>query len=209
MHEHKDSWKSRTVFEKQLELNIKELQGPMLSHWKAFLSFIKFIIEDGKTIKSLLDVGCGCGTFSRLLYTYFPDIEYTGIDYAAEAIEVAARQWPFAKFKQGDYQDLSAASISEFDVINACSLHNVLPNGDAAVEYLLSLNPKFLILGKVLITDRESYYETYQAYNEITTYKFFINYSWLRDQFLSNGYDVVEIKDDAIVSNFLLRKKDV
>ena len=154
-------------------------------------------------------MGCGCGTFSRLLYSYFPTIEYTGIDYAMEAVEVAARQWPFAKFKQGAYQELSTASINEFDVINACSLHNVLPDGDTAVEFLLNLKPKILILGKVLTTDRESYYETYQAYGEIMTYKFFINYSWLQNHFLSHGYDVIEIKDDAIISNFLLRKKGV
>jgi predicted TPR repeat methyltransferase len=209
MENYKDSWKNKTVFEKQLELNIRELRGPIPSHWRVFLSFIKIIIEDGKTIKNILDIGCGCGTFSKLLYNNFPSIKYTGMDYAAEAVEIATRQWPFATFKQGDYQELTSTTLSEFDVVNACGLHNVLPDGDSAVEFLLDLNPKILILGKLSVTNRESYYETYQAYNEITTYKFFHNYSWLQNQFLSHGYDKIEMSHDINMTHFLLRKKEV
>jgi len=212
MENFKDSWKNKTVFEEQLELNLKELDarhGPP-SHWQALLDFLEiiqklFISEKKSDIGSLLDIGCGCGAVSKLIHAYYPEIKYTGMDYAPEAIEIAKENWPFAEFIEKDYRDLTKKEVDKYDVIYACSLHNVLQNGDEAIDYLLSLKPKFLILGKILTTHTESYYETYKAYNLITTYKFFHNYQKLLNKMYSYGR-YLERRYGLIVCHYLLER---
>ena len=127
------------------------------------------------------------------------------MDYAPEAIEIAKENWPFAEFIEKDYRDLTKKDTDKYDVVYACSLHNVLQNGDEAIDYLLSLKPKFLILGKILTTHTESYYETYKAYNLITTYKFFHNYQKLLNKMYSYGR-YLERRYGLIVCHYLLER---
>ena len=210
--EHLNSWKNKKVFEEQLELNLKELKGEPPSHWQALLYFVGIIqtsmVASGTVPRTLLDIGCGCGAISKLLRSMYPEIQYTGMDYAPEAIEIASKQWPFANFIEKNYKDITKEEIDQYDIVYACSLHNVLPDGDAAIDTLLSLKPKFLILGKILTTHDESYYETYKAYNLITTYKYFHNYQKLHDKLFYWGR-CIEKQDGMFVYHYLLGREDV
>ncbi len=207
-----NSWKNKTVFEEQLELNLKELNREPPSHWQALLDFIATIKTAtmqhalAGTPRKLLDIGCGCGAIAKLLHSYYPEIEYTGMDYASEAISLATAQWPFARFLERDYKDITKEEIAQYDIVYACSLHNVLPDGDAAIDALLALKPKYLILGKLLTTHDESYYETYQAYNLITTYKYFHNYQKLHDKLFNYG-NCIERRDGMYVYHYLLESE--
>lgn len=212
-----NSWKNKTVFQEQLKLNLKELDARHApSHWRALLDFFEIIqkVFIPKTTKwpfnpiKFLDIGCGCGAVSKLIHEYYPEIKYTGMDYASEAIEIATKNWPFADFIEKDYRDLTKEEIDKYDVVHACSLHNVLQNGDEAIDFTLSLKPRLLILGKILTTHTESYYETYKAYNLITTYKFFHNYQKLRKKICKYG-SYVEKQEGLDVYHYLLERKDV
>jgi SAM-dependent methyltransferase len=204
MENFENNWKNKTVFKKQLELNLKELQEPYPNHWVDFLSFLDEISKD-VPIKYILDIGCGCGVFSELLQRYAPSIQYTGIDYSREAIEIAAAQWRQANFVEMDYKLLVPESVSMYDIVNVYSLTNVLQDGDAAIDFLLSLNPKNMILGKILLTTNSSYFDTYMAYDEIMTYRFFHNYENLVKKFQDHGYSFIEKIASTNCSNFLLR----
>lgn len=202
MENFKDSWKNRIVFEKQLELNTKELYVDMPDHWKIFLSFIKRI----KPL-TLLDVGCGCGAFAELLKIHHPLINYTGMDYAEEAIKLASREWEHAKFIQKNYTDLTKDDVKDFDVVSSCALHQILSNGDEAIKHFLSLEAKTLIFMKLDVTNKPSYYNVYKAYNEINTYEYFHNYGNLLEMFRDYGYSAEEVKQTNRTSHFLLRKQ--
>jgi len=78
-----NSWKNSNVFQSQLSLNLKELSSENMypPHWLSFLGIVNTFQP-----KTMLDVGCGCGVYYELCKKHF-DIEYTGIDYAKEAIE--------------------------------------------------------------------------------------------------------------------------
>jgi trans-aconitate methyltransferase len=214
MDNFENSWKDKTVFEEQLELNLKELNGDPPSHWETLLDFIGTIQEDMLrrqkqcSIENFLDLGCGCGALAKVIQIDWPTIKYTGMDYAPEAIEIASKQWPFATFIEKNYKDLTPEEINRYDVVNACSLHNVLPNGDEALDFLLSLNPKYLILGKMLTTHDKSHFETYRAYNRITTYKYFHNYEELHKKLFKYG-GCIEKRDGVYVYHYLLRSLDV
>jgi len=202
MENFKNSWKNKIVFEKQLKLNTIELHVNMPEHWKIFLTFIDKIKPS-----TLLDVGCGCGAFAELLNIYHSYIEYTGMDYADEAIKLASEQWEYAQFIQKNYTDLTKDDVKDFDVISSCGLHQILPNGDEAIEHFLSLEAKILIFLKLNITDKDSHFNVYKAYDEINTYEYFHNYKNLCKMFTNYGYDFEEINQTHQTSHFLLRKK--
>lgn len=200
-----NSWKNKKVFEKQLSLNLKELSGTYPSHWNAFLVFIGYL--EKTPAKRIIDVGCGCGSYSELCRRHAPWLRYTGIDYAQEAVDVASKQWFNATFFQKDYKDLTRSDFEQIDILHACSLHNVLPDGDTCMEFLLSLRPKYAIFGKIYTTIDKSHYTVYKAYDEINAYLFKHNGYWLRDLFKNNGYIIKEIKDGE-ASNFFLTRND-
>ena len=170
--EHINSWKNIGVFEKQLDLNLKELanQSTYPPHWGAFIFFIKKINP-----KTILDIGCGCGSYYELCKKEFKDIIYTGADYSKEAIELSIKKWDYTGFIQKDYLSLTKEFISDFDVIHLGGVLDVLPNGDEALEFILSLEAKNIIIGRIRLVNEPSHYKTYTAYDEITTYSYHHN----------------------------------
>jgi len=205
MDDYKDSWKNEEVFKKQLALNTQELHT-MPDHWKIFLSMLGRIKED-QDISTLLDVGCGCGAFAELIKMYYPSISYTGMDYAEEAIKLASREWPHAQFIQKNYTELTKEDVKDYDIVSSCGLHQMLPDGDKAMEHFLKLDANILIFLKLNLTDNANYFSVYEAYNEIHTYKFFHNHKDLLEMFKKYGYYSEEIKQAHYTSHFLLRKQ--
>lgn len=194
-----NSWKNEIVFQKQLNLNLQELSSKTLypSHWNAFISFIKYINPI-----TILDVGCGCGAFYKLCSVEFNNLTYTGVDYSEEAIELAKKYWGYTGFFVKDYLSLTKEYVSNFDVLHLGALLDVLPNGDEALDFLLTLSSKNVLIGRVKLTENPSYYETYTAYGEITTYAYYHNRQNFLDTCNKHGYNVFNIEN-----NFYLKKK--
>ncbi len=205
MSEHKDSWKNESVFNDQLELNKKELHR-IPEHWQIFLSMIGRL-KDQQPIDTFLDVGCGCGAFAELLKMYYPSIAYTGMDYSEEAVKLASREWGHAQFIQKDYTELTKEDVKNYDIVSSCGLHQILQNGDEAIEDFLKLDAKILIFLKLDLTDKGSYFRVYKAYDKIDTYEYFHNHENLLGMFKKYGYDYEELKQTQSTSHFLLRKK--
>ena len=173
------------------ELNIKELNDNYPTHWFDFIQFLKIFKPN-----SMLDVGCGCGAFSELCNKEFPGLEYVGMDYAEEAIEIAKEQWKHGSFIVKDYKELDKEFISKFDLIHMGALLDVLPDGDEALEYILSLSPKQVLIGRMRITEDGSHNSKYLAYDKITTYAFNHN----RENFINickkYGYDIMNLNNN-------------
>lgn len=158
---HTDSWKSLIVFEKQLELNKYELAGHYPAHWYSFLD----CLSDISPIKSMLDVGCGCGALYQLCQIHFPAMQYIGLDYSQEGIQIAKIAWPNGIFYCWDYKDLSKQQVANFELVHLGGLLDGLPNGDEALAFILGLNIPKLLIGRVAFTDEESFAYTSIAYN--------------------------------------------
>ncbi len=56
----------------------------------------------GQAPGPVLDIGCGPGQFAEFLLGRRPEIDYTGLDFSAVAVEQASRRCPGARFIQGD-----------------------------------------------------------------------------------------------------------
>lgn len=166
-------WKeaSAEAFQQQFARNLRELNDPP-THWRFFLEELARI----KNAKRVVDIGCGVGSFSKLLRMWHGGIEYIGYDYSESAIKTATSMWSqFGRFEEKDYHDLSSSDIQEGDIIVANALCDVLPDGDECFEHILSLGPSNVIFLRIRVTDKESYYEEYEAYGEIDTYAFYHN----------------------------------
>jgi len=205
MDDFKNAWKKKSVFDKQLLLNKKELDNSYPEHWQFFLSAIEQL-NLNNTPTTLRDIGCGCGAYSELISRHHPYICYIGYDYSEEAIHLARQTWPKASFETLDYKEFTPLNFENGEIMHASGLHNILPNGDECMDFLLSLNPKCAIFERLLLTDKQSYCETYLAYDEITTYYFFHNRDSLFNMFKKYQYEITETSPVGSSINVLLRK---
>lgn len=166
---HIDSWMSTDVFMQQLESNISNLNSNKYpQHWFDFINILDYISKEKSNLR-LLDVGCGAGYYYEICKRHFPKIYYFGIDFSEYAIDIARKYWSENNFDVLGYQSLHQDYISKFDVMHAGALLDVLPNGDDALDFLLSLGSHFVIIGRVDFVSEPSYSYDYDAYGKVFT----------------------------------------
>ena len=71
--------------------------------------------------------------------------------------------------------ELDTEYISKFDLLHIGALLDVLPNGDEALDHLLSLSANRVLIGRMKTTTENSYYNEYVAYDEISTCEYYHN----------------------------------
>jgi trans-aconitate methyltransferase len=192
-----ETWKYSNVFEKQLAFNLKELDGSYPPHW---IALVKLLKEHNP--ESMLDVGCGCGAIYELCKREIPELKYHGLDYAERAISLAKKTWCESCFYVKDCLSLTYEDISDYELIHMSALLDVLPNGDEVLEHVLSLSPKSVLIARMKLTNKESYYDTYTAYDEITTCAYYHNKNNFVNLCEKYGYSI-----SSIENNFYLKKK--
>lgn len=180
-----DSWKNKEVFKNQLELNQQQLNDQYPVHWNHFIDILLHL----KT-SNLLDIGCGVGAMSELCSKRLPHVSYTGVDYSQEAIDIAQEHWPSHTWHVKDYNQITPDFVKGYDTIHAGAFLDVLPNGDEVLRLLLGLDVKNVFIGRAKITEKPSYFETYTAYNKITTYAYHHNINNLKNLAEANGYSL-------------------
>ena len=187
-----NSWKNSEVFNKQLDFNLKELESRETypEHWNISLSILNQVKPS-----SILDVGCGCGSFFKVCKDNIPEIEYFGCDYSSDAITLAKETWETDNFFVKDALELQNDDVIKYDMIYASALMDVSPRGDGIMDHILSLGADSVLLSRVKTTNKHSYYETYTAYDEIETCAFYHNIDNLIDMFVSNKYSYTIISD--------------
>lgn len=183
---HVENWKKESVSSKQLELNLRELQSEANypDHWRFFLNFLR-----QHNYKKILDVGCGVGAYAKLLKDNGLNVEYTGIDYSDNAINIAKKQWGFGNFKCLDYRNLDNEFLCEFDLVHLGAFLDVLPNANEALEFILKQKPKSVFISRIEITKKPSHFTVYNAYDTIKTYSYKHNQKDLVLMFERLGYD--------------------
>ena len=192
-----DSWKNQDIFQYQLLLNLQEFNN-YPKHWKDFLYLFSLCKEN---IGDILDIGCGCGAYYELCKREIPNVVYTGIDYSDEAINTAINYWKYKEFYVKDFWKLTTDYIQSFDLIHCGALFDIFPNGDEAIKQLLSLKPHKLIIGRIKITPKHSYYTEYLAYGIVPTYAYYHNIDTLNDLFTYYNYSII-FKNNSILLEY-------
>lgn len=192
----KESWKNKSVFQRQLDLNLRQLDGGFSypPHWRQMLQVLGTLRP-----KSIHELGCGVGAASQVIKTHIPSIEYSGSDYSEDAIDIAKKQWGSPdKFSVLDIRDMTEDFVQKYDCLLEGAVLDVIPDADDVLKFLLSLKPKNLYLQRMKFTDKPSYYEEYEAYGEITTCQYYHNIDNIFNMSEARDYDIVPIKSKPL-----------
>lgn len=195
------NWDDAEVFQNQLALNIKELSSEESypQHWHHFLYFIQEVRP-----QSILDLGCGCGAYYELCKRHFPDLKYTGADFSQKAVDLAKKTWNYGGFIVKNLFELTGEDVRRYDVIHLGALLDVLENGDEGLRHLLSLSPKSVIIGRMELTDKESFSVNYKAYDKIDTVQFHHNVETVLSTAKTHNYSV-----NKLGKTILFQKHDI
>jgi SAM-dependent methyltransferase len=106
-------------------------------------AIIGFIRQD---IKTVIDIGCGDGTYTHHLQSHFSDISVTGIDPAKEAIELAKQKFPEVDYQVGDLLDPATFPKNKFDLGIVRGVIHHLPDAARGIANATLLSDKVLII---------------------------------------------------------------
>lgn len=97
-------------------------------------------------VRSVLDLGCGDGTYTAELKQSFPAVRFTGIDAAEAAIKAARVRFPAVDFQVADATRFETFPRDHFDLAIARGVLHHLPDPEAAVANLLRSADEVLII---------------------------------------------------------------
>lgn len=93
---------------------------------------------------SVLDIGCGQGSFLKELYSEFPHINIVGTDISSKAIEMAQAKVPNGRFQ---LLDLSKERLDEtFDLVICSEVLEHILDDQTAIQNLVGMTKKFLVV---------------------------------------------------------------
>lgn len=155
---------------------------------------------EGRTVSSALDVGCGPGNSSAVIKSVFPDADILGIDFSADMIERAKKDYTDITFEQWDADVFTEKSGQKFDLIfsNAClqwlpdqfktitNLYKLLnENGVMAIQIPCNFDePIYHLIHKVVTGEKwKTVIKTQRNYVMGTVEEYFNVISALSDEF--------------------------
>ena len=83
---------------------------------------------------TLIDIGCGDGTYTHALKEARPDLACTGFDPAEAAIEAARKRFPDVEYVVGDMLDPATFPTRRFDIGVVRGVIHHLPDAAAGIE---------------------------------------------------------------------------
>lgn len=227
-------WKdTKSGFEQQLELNLREYNGGAYPpHWVNLLFFLDDLINNReKTIDGILDFGCGVGIISQLILDNYPSLKYVGVDSARYAIELGIKNFSnidkhlsvvlpinlnrikcwlpvnYPLFFDEDYKVFLQVIRPNF-LILVNALCDVLEDGDQCVRGILEVKPDYAIFLRMKVVDSPSYYLKEVVYGEVETPVFYHNKKNLLEIFKDFGYNysIRKYCEDGSILDIMVEK---
>lgn len=97
-------------------------------------------------VKTVIDIGCGDGTYTAELKQRLPNIEFTGFDPANVAIDIAKGKYTNCSFLVGNVLDPSTFPAKKYDVAIIRGVIHHLPTQSEAVKNAALLSNRVLII---------------------------------------------------------------
>lgn len=202
----------KKYFERQLELNKKELSGeePAPPHWKHLINDIISLARDDENIDTIRDLGCGTGAVYKVVTDHFDDGHYYGYDKSEYAIELAKKQWSEDNFFVFNADEIDENFIKgDNEILYMSALLDVLPNANDYLKKIVSLGFKYILIHRVkIITDQPSFAEEYMAFDVMPSYRFSHNLDELIEIVDEKYYYEVYKNDWGNYCNIKLIRKD-
>ena len=96
--------------------------------------------------KTVLDLGCGDGTYTADLKKAFPTVRFVGIDAAQVAIEGASRKYTDIEFRVADALKYETFPQERFDLAIARGVLHHLPDAPTALRNLMRCANEVLVI---------------------------------------------------------------
>lgn len=106
------------------ELKLTRFRTLLMSHamtswWTSQPEHIlQTIKEDGFSISSILDIGCGDGRWIPGLKNVFPNVKYVGIDRMKEHIDINFERMPKIAWILGDARYIDIKKVNQYDKVD-------------------------------------------------------------------------------------------
>ncbi len=97
-------------------------------------------------VKTVIDIGCGDGTYTAELKQRLPGVEFTGFDPALEAIALAQKKYPDCSYIVGNVLDASTFPAKKYDVAVIRGVIHHLPTQSEAVKNAALLSNRIIII---------------------------------------------------------------
>ena len=163
--------------------------------------FIDFVLSNKSSIKTVLEIGCGTGTYPILNKSIFLDISYTGIDFNKSAIQYCKNNSNF-EFICGDLLKLDFPK--KFDLVFAHAVVDHVYDIDAFIKKMIDLSNNFVYIHTYreffpdILTHKMRWVEEHTAYvNDLSIPQ-------IRKLILNNGIKSTDFKviDNKIIQIF-------
>ena len=99
-----------------------------------------------KGARSIIDIGCGDGTYTAELVRFFPDTEICGMDPAADAVALAKCRTPSVTFAVANLLEPETLPRRMFDVGIIRGVIHHLPNGPLGIINAARISKTLIIL---------------------------------------------------------------
>jgi SAM-dependent methyltransferase len=117
-----------------------KIYGPFARH----LRRIVFSLLEPLHFSSVLDVGCGQGTFLLELSSKYPNLHIFGTEYSHRAIEIVQERIPWGNFK---FLDLSKGTIpGRFDLVCCMEILEHIEDDVTAINNLVAMTDRYLLV---------------------------------------------------------------
>ena len=103
----------------------------------------------------VLDVGCASGGFFNIMRTLEPTIDYTGIDIAEPAVDLARQTYPEARFELTDGVTIPFDD-GAFDLVHCTSVLVIEPRYQEVWKEMYRVTSRFVLADMRLLKDIEA-----------------------------------------------------
>jgi SAM-dependent methyltransferase len=106
-------------------------------YWESEYLFLWTVLSDRirtAGARRILDIGCGSGQFASCLFGLTPIVDYTGLDFSAQAVAMAQRVCPQGRFVVGDATSTKIHDETPHDILTCTEVLEHVPADHLVVE---------------------------------------------------------------------------
>lgn len=156
----------------------------ILANRRMTRAIVSLISED---IKTIIDIGCGDGTYTNEIKKNKPQLKITGTDAAETALKIAREKYPDIEFTFSNVLDKSTFSNSKYDLAVLRGVLHHLPEQEPALRNISECSEQLIIVEPngnnpilKLIEKRSAYHIEHeeQSFNTTLLKKWCVNSGW-------------------------------
>jgi SAM-dependent methyltransferase len=106
-------------------------------YWESEYLFLWSVLADrlrSAKARHILDIGCGSGQFASCVYALTNIESYTGLDFSAQAVAMAARACPQGRFVVGDATTTTIQQEVPHDILTCTEVLEHVPADHLIIE---------------------------------------------------------------------------